>query len=119
MCTVVKSIEKFDTYLTDYEFNKENLERMVSYIEDYCVIRTKRKQRKYDETVYFYPIQKIDECIKGKGKVNFLTGLKLALASPDKQKIEIVLAWFTQENIELIKTYVILCGFDVAIVKAD
>ena len=45
--------------------------------------------------------------------------LKLALASPDKQKIEIVLAWFTQEDIELIKTYVILRGFDAAIVKVD
>ena len=35
------------------------------------------------------------------------------------QKIEIVLAWSTQEDIELIKSYVILRGFDVAIVKAD
>ena len=85
----------------------------------FATVRSNWKQRKYDETVYFYPIQKIDECIKGKGKVNFLTGLKLALASPDKQKIEIVLAWFTQEDIELIKTYVILRGFDAAIVKAD
>ena len=82
-------------------------------------VRSDWEQKKYDETVYFYPIHKIDECIKGKGKVNFLTGLKLALASPDKQKIEIVLAWFTQEDIELIKTYVILRGFDVSIVKVD
>ena len=85
----------------------------------FATVRSDWEQKKYDETVYFYPIHKIDECIKGKGKVNFLTGLKLALASPDKQKIEIVLAWFTQEDIELIKTYVILCGFDAAIVKAD
>ena len=85
----------------------------------FATVRSDWKQRKYDETVYFYPIQKIDECIKGKGKVNFLTGLKLALASPDKQKIEIVLAWFTQEDIELIKSYVILRGFDVSIVKVD
>ena len=82
----------------------------------FATVRSDWEQKKYDETVYFYPIHKIDE---GKGKVNFLTGLKLALASPDKQKIEIVLAWFTQEDIELIKTYVILRGFDVAIVKAD
>lgn len=85
----------------------------------FATVRSDWEQKKYDETVYFYPIHKIDECIKGKGKVNFLTGLKLALASPDKQKIEIVLAWFTQEDIKLIKTYVILRGFDVAIVKAD
>ena len=85
----------------------------------FATVRSDWEQKKYDETVYFYPIHKIDECIKGKGKVNFLTGLKLALASPDKQKIEIVLAWFTQEDIELIKSYVILRGFDVAIVKAD
>lgn len=85
----------------------------------FATVRSDWEQKKYDETVYFYPIHKIDECIKGKGKVNFLIGLKLALASPDKQKIEIVLAWFTQEDIELIKTYVILRGFDVAIVKAD
>ena len=85
----------------------------------FATVRSDWEQKKYDETVYFYPIHKIDECINGKGKVNFLTGLKLALASPDKQKIEIVLAWFTQEDIELIKTYVILRGFDVAIVKAD
>ena len=85
----------------------------------FATVRSDWEQKKYDETVYFYPIHKIDERIKGKGKVNFLTGLKLALASPDKQKIEIVLAWFTQEDIELIKTYVILRGFDVAIVKAD
>ncbi len=85
----------------------------------FVTVRSDWEQKKYDETVYFYPIQKIDECIKGKGKVNFLTGLKLALASPDKQKIEIVLAWFTQEDIELIKTYVILRGFDAAIVKVD
>ena len=85
----------------------------------FATVRSDWEQKKYDETVYFYPIHKIDECIKGKGKVNFLTGLKLGLASPDKQKIEIVLAWFTQEDIELIKTYVILRGFDVAIVKAD
>ena len=85
----------------------------------FATVRSDWEQKKYDETVYFYPIHKIDECIKGKGKVNFLTGLKLALASPDKQKIEIVLAWFTQEDIELIKTYVILRGFDVAIIKAD
>ena len=84
-----------------------------------ATVRSDWEQKKYDETVYFYPIHKIDECIKGKGKVNFLTGLKLALASPDKQKIEIVLAWFTQEDIEVIKTYVILRGFDAAIVKAD
>ena len=84
-----------------------------------ATVRSDWEQKKFDETVYFYPIHKIDECIKGKGKVNFLTGLKLALASPDKQKIEIVLAWFTQEDIELIKTYVILRGFDVAIVKVD
>ena len=85
----------------------------------FATVRSDWEQKKYDETVYFYPIHKIDECIKGKGKVNFLTGLKLALASPDKQKIEIVLAWFTQEDIELMKTYVILRGFDVSIVKAD
>ena len=85
----------------------------------FATVRSDWEQKKYDETVYFYPIHKIDECIKGKGKVNFLTGLKLALASPDKQIIEIVLAWFTQEDIELIKTYVILRGFNVAIVKAD
>ena len=85
----------------------------------FATVRSDWEQKKYDETVYFYPIHKIDECIKGKGKVNFLTGLKLALASPDKQKIEIVLAWFTQEDIEVIKTYVILRGFDVSIVKAD
>jgi hypothetical protein len=85
----------------------------------FATVRSDWEQKKYDETVYFYPIHKIDECIKGKGKVNFLTGLKLALASPNKQKIEIVLAWFTQEDIELIKTYVILRGFDVVIVKAD
>ena len=85
----------------------------------FATVRSDWEQKKYDETVYFYPIHKIDECIKGKGKVNFLTGLKLALASPDKQKIEIVLAWFTQEDIELIKTYVILRGFDVSIVKVD
>lgn len=85
----------------------------------FATVRSDWEQKKYDETVYFYPIHKIDECIKGKGKVNFLTGLKLALASPDKQKIEIVLAWFTQEDIEVIKTYVILRGFDAAIVKAD
>lgn len=85
----------------------------------FVTVRSNWEQKKYDETVYFYPIHKIDECIKGKGKVNFLTGLKLALASPDKQKIEIVLAWFTQEDIELIKTYVILRGFDVSIVKVD
>ena len=85
----------------------------------FATVRSDWEQKKYDETVYFYPIHKIDECIKGKGKVNFLIGLKLVLASPDKQKIEIVLAWFTQEDIELIKTYVILRGFDVAIVKAD
>ncbi len=85
----------------------------------FATVRSDWEQKKYDETVYFYPIHKIDECIKGKGKVNFLTGLKLALASPDKQKIEIVLAWFTQEDIVLIKTYVILRGFDVAIIKAD
>ena len=85
----------------------------------FATVRSDWEQKKYDETVYFYPIHKIDECIKGKGKVNFLTGLKLALASPDKQIIEIVLAWFTQEDIELIKTYLILRGFNVAIVKAD
>lgn len=85
----------------------------------FATVRSDWEQKKYDETVYFYPIHKIDECIKGKGKVNFLTGLKLALASPDKQKIEIVLAWFTQEDIELIKSYVILRGFDAAIVKVD
>ena len=85
----------------------------------FATVRSDWEQKKYDETVYFYPIHKIDECIKGKGKVNFLTGLKLALASPDKQKIEIVLAWFTQEDIELIKSYVILRGFDVSIVKVD
>ena len=85
----------------------------------FATVRSDWEQKKYDETVYFYPIHKIDECIKGKGKVNFLTGLKLALASPDKQKIEIVLAWFTQEDIEVIKTYVILRGFDVSIVKVD
>ena len=85
----------------------------------FATVRSDWEQKKSDETVYFYPIQKIDECIKGKGKVNFLTGLKLALASPDKQKIEIVLAWFTKEDIELIKTYVILRGFDAAIVKVD
>ena len=56
----------------------------------FATVRSDWEQKKYDETVYFYPIHKIDECIKGKGKVNFLTGLKLALASPDKQKIEIV-----------------------------
>lgn len=44
----LESIEKFDTYLTDYEFNKEDLERMVNYIVEYCATRTKRKQRKYD-----------------------------------------------------------------------
>ena len=85
----------------------------------FATVRSDWEQKKYDETVYFYPIHKIDECIKGKGKVNFLTGLKLALASPDKQKIEIVLAWSTQEDIELIKSYVILRGFDAAIVKVD
>ena len=85
----------------------------------FATVRSDGEQKKYDETVYFYPIHKIDECIKGKGKVNFLTGLKLALASPDKQKIEIVLAWSTQEDIELIKSYVILRGFDAAIVKVD
>ena len=85
----------------------------------FATVRSDWEQKKYDETVYFYPIHKTDECIKGKGKVNFLTGLKLALASPDKQKIEIVLAWFTQEDIELIKSYVILRGFDAAIVKVD
>lgn len=83
----------------------------------FVTVRSDWEQKKYDETVYFYPIHKIDECIKG--KVNFLTGLKLALASPDKQKIEIVLAWSTQEDIELIKSYVILRGFDAAIVKVD
>ena len=85
----------------------------------FATVRSDWEQKKYDETVYFYPIHKIDEYIKGKGKVNFLTGLKLALASPDKQKIEIVLAWSTQEDIELIKSYVILRGFDAAIVKVD
>ena len=85
----------------------------------FATVRSDWEQKKYDETVYFYPIQKIDECIKGKGQVNFLTGLNLALASPDKQKIEIVLAWFTQEDIDLMKTYVILRGFDVSIVKVD
>ena len=85
----------------------------------FATVRSDWEQKKYDEAVYFYPIHKIDECIKGKGKVNFLTGLKLALASPDKQKIEIVLAWSTQEDIELIKSYVILRGFDAAIVKVD
>lgn len=85
----------------------------------FATVRSDWEQKKYDETVYFYPIHKIDECIKGKGKVNFLTGLKLALTSLDKQKIEIVLAWFTQEDIELIKSYVILRGFNAAIVKAD
>lgn len=85
----------------------------------FATVRSDWEQKKYDETVYFYPIHKIDECIKGKGKVNFLTGLKLALTSLDKQKIEIVLAWFTQEDIELIKSYVILRGFNAAIVKVD
>lgn len=47
----------------------------------FATVRSDWEQKKYDETVYFYPIHKIDECIKGKGKVNFLTGLKLALAS--------------------------------------
>lgn len=85
----------------------------------FATVRSDWEQKNYDETVYFYPIHKTDECIKGKGKVDFLTGLKLALATPDKQKIEIVLAWFTQEDIRLIKNYVILRGFDVSIVKAD
>ena len=85
----------------------------------FATVRSDWEQKKYDETVYFYPIHKIDECIKGKGKVNFLTGLKLALTSLDKQKIEIVLAWFTQKDIELIKSYVILRGFNAAIVKVD
>lgn len=65
----------------------------------FATVRSDWEQKKYDETVYFYPIQKIDECIKGKGKVNFLTELKLALASPDKQKIEIVLAWLHKKTL--------------------
>ena len=44
---------------------------------------------------------------------------KQEISNSRNEKIEIVLAWFTKEDIELIKTYVILRGFDVAIVKAD
>lgn len=52
------------------------------------------------------------------GEFKLSTGIKLALASPNKQ--EIILAYFDKKDIDLIKKYVTLRGFDAAkVVKAD
>ena len=86
----------------------------------FATVRSDWEQHNYDETVYFYPIQANDKNIKwGKGKVDFITGINLALSSPNKQKIEIILAYFTKEDVALIKDYVILRGFNTSIIKAD
>lgn len=86
----------------------------------FSTVRSDWEQVSYDETVYCYPIHESDADIPwSKGKVDFLTGLKLALASPDKQKVELVLAWFEKKDIDLIKRYVSLKGFDESIIKSS
>lgn len=49
--------------------------------------------------------------------MDIYTGIKLVLSSTTRQ--EIVLAWFDKEDIDLIKSYVSLLGYDDSIVKAD
>ena len=79
------------------------------------------KSLRYLRTIYCYPFNNSDAEKKWmkEGRAPFLKGLELALKYPKKQEIEIVLAWFDDKDVELIKTYVSLLGFDKSIVKSD
>lgn len=107
--------------IIDYIFRKSRTNKVFKQIEKldskyFAGVSSKWKEHNYSEAVWCYPINlKFKD---SKMELKLSTGIELGLKSP--QTPEIILVYFYKEDIDLIKKYVTLRGFDVAkVVKAD
>lgn len=80
-----------------------------------AIVPSTWKKQNSSRTVWFYPIN--DSKNNQLTTVDFSTGIKLCLRYKGIDK-ELVLAFFDAKDIELIKRYIRLCGFDESIIKS-